>query len=216
MTCSFSKSNKDRRVLMFFARSKPPMVVTVLAWVTMVGCNPNGPDVSRAPTSQSDSAPTHASPERGAAGSGYTAFAISEEAVGPGTAEAFYGFTIQLVGQRCTVWTDVGRWNFDELTPRTASAFYQLPDGQKLSWKCHTPDERIFTGIEICGREYLLSEGRLFLISTQSKIPQVVQLQAPGAESAALEVLSTQFTEGAQFVARQQLTPTGKDALKPN
>ncbi len=197
------------------ATSTRSIVATLLSLALIAGCNPNGPDPNREPGSPSDPAPTNSTPQHAAAVSGYTAFAIAEEVVGLGTAEARHGFTIQLVGQRCTVWADVGPWKFDELSPKTASASCPSREGQKLHWKCSTPDERVFSSIEICEREYLLSQGRLFLISTQSTTPQVIQIPVTDAEGAELEVLATRFPEVAQFLSRQRLAPTAKESPNP-
>ena len=197
---------------MLYSSSRPPAAVTLISLALIAGCNPNGPDPHREPVTPSDPALTNSTPQHASAGSGYTAFAIAEEVVGLGTAEARYGFTIQLVGQRCTVWTDVGPWKFDELSPKTASASCQSREGQELHWKCSTPDERVFSSIEICEREYLLSQGRLFLISTQSKIPQVIQIPVTDTEGAELEVLATRFPEVAQFLSRQRMVPPANDS----
>jgi hypothetical protein len=174
------------------------------------GCKPDESGSGNAPAENPVAAPSPPSSGLGLAGSHYTAFFVGEGTVGAGTADAFYNFGIQLMGQGCTIWTDVGPWKHGEQSPRTASAYYPLPDGQQLSWKCQTPDERSFTSIEICGRDYLLKDGGLFLISTRAKQPQVVQLKMPGVRVLELEPFAAQFPEVAQFLARKQITPPAR------
>ena len=140
-----------------------------------------------------------------ASGSGFTAFAIGEGSVG-----TFYNFTIQMVGQGCTLWTDAGPWQYGELSPRTASASYRLANGHSLTWKCQTPDQRAFTKIDICGQEYSLSNGGLFLIATRAGDPQIVQIKSPDYKVLELEPLTMQFPEVAQFLSGKRMTPIAK------
>ena len=135
--------------------------------------------------------------------SAYTAFAISTVTSGQGS-NACYAALIQMVGQGCTIWSDAGPWQSGELRPHTASASCLLPDGRQLGWKCQTPDGKTFTHLEICGRDYLLANGGLFLISTRAGRTQVVQIKPPEYKFASLDdlaPLSDQFPEVAQFLA---------------
>jgi len=183
------------------------------------GCKPGVSKPDRTPADNSQPAPPPApavfDPANPPASAGYTAFAISEGTVGAGSADALYSFTIQLVGQGCDIWTDAGPWKYGELSPRTASASYVLPGNHQLSWKCQTPDERAFTSIEICGRDYLLADGFLFLISPRAGAPQVVQLKLREYNVHELKPLAAQFPEVAQFLARKPFTPTVPNGEAP-
>ena len=52
-----------------------------------------------------------------------------------------------------------------------------LPDGESVKWRCETEDGREFTRITIDSVRYELAKGRLFLLSREEGVLEVIQLR---------------------------------------
>jgi hypothetical protein len=83
-------------------------------------------------------------------------------------------------GVKVVVWTDVSGVSTNGATTDN-HAFVDgtlfVPDGRRISYRCETCDGAVAT-VTFEGTAYSSANGSLFLISTQSEMPQMIQLDA--------------------------------------
>ncbi len=111
--------------------------------------------------------------------SGMTAFAVTfESGVSSEFGLARATTMIQLGGARCFLCSNTR--DMPSYTPENyyaCSGSHPLPDGESVKWRCETEDGREFTRITIDSVRYELAKGRLFLLSREEGVLEVMQLQ---------------------------------------